>query len=364
MRRPLLLPANFAATVACLLSGGIFGGLLVGCDKSSSPASTAPADAAAPAPAATAATEPAAPEPEPDPEAKAKAELEKRLADRLAKAEAQAAKTRERFTPELDEKVAALSTKKYSNSKAALKAILASEHRTPGNADRDAWRHPIETLTFFGLEPDSKVYEVGHGGGWYTEILAPLLAKSGKLYLAGADASSTDPVQQYSVKSMELFLSAPGNLYEKVELVPQAGPDKPPTLGPDGSLDMVLVIRMLHNVHGSKQWDRFMPAAHAALKPGGVLAIVQHRAAPDADPDVSAKTGYLPEPWVIEKIESYGFQLAKKSEVNANPKDTKDHPEGVWTLPPTLALGDKDKDTYTAIGESDRMTLRFVKKAK
>ena len=139
----------------------------------------------------------------------------------------------------------------------------------------------------------------------------------------------------------------------------------PPNLGPESSLDMVIIFRMLHNIHRSQRWDAVMQSTHKALKPGGVLAIEQHRAPADADPDKSAETGYMPEKWVIEKIESYGFKLQKSSEMNANPKDTKDHPEGVWTLPPTLALGEKDKAKYEAIGESDRMTLKFVKvKAK
>jgi predicted methyltransferase len=297
----------------------------------------------------------------PDPEAEAQAKLEKQLADRLARAEQQAAATRERFTPELQEKVAALVAKKYPSTKAALKAILASEHRTPGFSDRDVHRHPSETLTFFGLTPKMKVFEVGQGNGWYTEILAPLLARDGKLYLAGYDGDSTDPVQRFSAKSIDLFLTAPGNLYQGVELVPQGGADAPPTLGADDSLDMVLVFRMLHNFHRADRWDGFMPAVHRALKPGGVLAVVQHRAADDADPAESAAKGYLPEPWVIQKIESYGFELEKKSEINANPKDTKDHPQGVWTLPPNLALGEKDRDKYVAIGESDRSTLKFVK---
>jgi predicted methyltransferase len=127
---------------------------------------------------------------------------------------------------------------------------------------------------------------------------------------------------------------------------------------------MVLVFRMLHNYHRAKLWDKIMPAIHAALKDGGVLAVEQHRAAKGAEADATAEKGYLPQAFVVEKIESYGFKLQKSSEMNANPKDTKDYPEGVWTLPPTLALGEKDKAKYEAIGESDRMTLRFVKVTK
>jgi predicted methyltransferase len=163
---------------------------------------------------------------------------------------------------------------------------------------------------------------------------------------------------------MELFLTAPGNLYEQVKTVTQTDLEGPPVLGEPESLDMVLVIRMMHNVHRFGMWDSLMPAVHTALRPGGVLGVVQHRADPGADPDASAKQGYLPEDWLVERIESYGFRLEAKSEVNANPKDTKDHPKGVWTLPPTLELGEQDRAKYEAIGESDRSTIKLVKVAR
>jgi predicted methyltransferase len=163
-------------------------------------------------------------------------------------------------------------------------------------------------------------------------------------------------------RATQLFFESPGPLYAKVQKVEQpAGEGLPIVFGPDGSLDAILVFRMMHNVHEHDMWERVMPAAFAALKPGGVLAVEQHRAPEGADPDASAKLGYLPEAWLIERIESYGFKLAEKSEINANPKDTKDYPDGVWTLPPTLSKGEEDKDKYLAIGESDRSTLRFVK---
>lgn len=290
------------------------------------------------------------------------AEQEKQLAEMLAKIEERAKQRSARWTPELEAKVAALMDKDWKTTKKGLQAILASEHREPGNADRDASRHPVQMLTFFGLRPDMKVFEMGQGQGWWTELLAPLLAKKGKLYLAGGDPDSQDPRGKAMRRAAELFVSSSGNLYSKVELVPQPGGVL--TLGEPESLDMVLVFRMLHNYHRAKLWDTVMPAIHAALKDGGVLAIEQHRANEGDDPDVTAEKGYLPQAFVVEKIQSYGFVLDKSSELNANPKDTKDHPEGVWTLPPTLALGDKDKDKYLAIGESDRMTLKFVKKKK
>ena len=278
---------------------------------------------------------------------------------RLAAAEADAAEKLKRWTPELQATVQTLRESDWSSTGQGLDAILASAHRTPGNAERDAARHPKQTLEFFGLTPAMHVYEVGQGAGWYTEILAPLLAKKGKLYLAGHDSKSEDPKIQSAAKQAELFLSGSANLYDDVELVVQPVPET--KMGEANSMDMVLVFRMMHNVHSYELWDAWMNAAHAALKPGGVLAVVQHRAADDANPDDSAPKGYMPEPWLIEKIESYGFKLEAKSDINANPNDTKDYKEGVWELPPVLRAEDANKDKMRAIGESDRSTLKFVK---
>ena len=291
-------------------------------------------------------------------------ELPERFAKELAQREARAKEISARWTPELRAQVQKLVDTKYPSTEAALKAILASPHRTPGNSERDEYRHPLETLTFFGIRQDMKVFEYAQGAGWYTEILAPLLAREGTLYLTGYDATSSDPQQRFASRATELFLTAPGNLYEKVETVTQKDLEGPPVLGEPNSLDMVLVIRMMHNVHRFKMWDTLMPAIHSALEPGGVLGVVQHRANPGANPDESAKQGYLPEKWLVEQIERYGFRLEESSEINANPKDTKDYEKGVWTLPPTYELGDEDRAKYQAIGESDRSTLRFVKLAK
>ncbi len=215
------------------------------------------------------------------------------------------------------------------------------------------------------MTPKSHVFEVGQGAGWYTEILAPLLAKEGKLYLAGYDAGSDDPAVKFNARRAELFVEAGGPLYSKIELVTQSSdPSAPIEYGPENSLDAILVIRMLHNIHRAGMWDQMMPAAFEALKPGGVLGIVQHRAPEGANPDETAPKGYLAEDFLVEKIESYGFELAAKSEVNANPKDTKNYEKGVWMLPPGLANGDADEEKYRAIGESDRVTLKFVKPKK
>lgn len=317
----------------------------------STPPTAAPADGEAAA-ATTPADGAAAPEPLPE-----------RLAKQLEQQKARAEAIRARWTPELRDSVTALTTRSFPSTQAALEAILASPHRAEGNAARDVYRHPVETLTFFGLKPDMTVFEYAQGAGWYTEILAPLLAREGTLHLTGYDDSSGDPQLRYAKAASELFLTAPGNLYDKVVPVLQTRLDGAPTLGEPDSLDMVLVFRMMHNFHRFDMWDRFMPAAHAALKPGGVLAVVQHRADDDADPEQSAKLGYLPEPWLVKKVESYGFSLQARSDINQNPKDTKDYDKGVWTLPPTLQLGQTDRDKYLAIGESDRSTLKFVKVA-
>ncbi|MCH9680873.1 MAG: methyltransferase [Deltaproteobacteria bacterium] len=291
-------------------------------------------------------------------------DLPKQLADALVQAKTRADEIEARWTPQMREGMTQLVSTQYDDTEAALTAILASPHRAPGNADRDVYRRPVETLTFFGLTPQMKVFEYGSGAGWYTEVLAPLLAREGTLRLPGYDHESEDAQVRYGARATDLFVGAPGNLYEHVELVEQTQLFGAPNFGPADSLDMILVFRMMHNVHRFKMWDALMPAVYESLKPGAVLAVVQHRAADDADPDKSAPTGYMPEPWLIEKVSSYGFELAARSDHNANPKDTKDHPGGVWTLPPSLQKGDEDRDKYVAIGESDRSTLKFVKVAK
>jgi predicted methyltransferase len=345
--------------------------LALACTVSSAPPTETPTDTTAPTtPAADAPTTVADPtisaeQAKKDEEAKKKAEQEKKIAARLAQLEKDAAAKKERWTPELSAEVERLVSKTHRNLDAGLAKILPSEHRTPGASERDTYRHPKETLKFFGLKPNMKVFEVGQGAGWYTEILAPLLAKNGTLYLAGYDSTSNDPLVKLNARQAELFVEGGGPVYSKIELVTQSSEsDAPVNFGPPDSLDMIIVVRMLHNIHRGKVWDKMMPAALAALKPGGVLAVVQHRAADGSNPDETAPKGYLAQDWLTTKITGYGFELAGKSEVNANPKDTKDYDKGVWALPPVLAEGDKDKAKYLEIGESDRATLKFVKPAK
>lgn len=344
---------RFALIAATLLVGA--------CDKSAT--TTPPADTPPPAAdEAVAAEETPAADSKEDEAAKQKAAMEKALAERLAGDEADAAKRKERWTPELQKTVGTLTTKKFRSTKKAVGATLKSPHRAPGNPKRDAYRHPAKTLEFFGLKQSMRVFEVGQGAGWYTEILAPVLAREGKLFLVGYDAASENARAKYGAASTKLFLESHGNLYENVELVVQGPEGSPPNYGE--KLDMVVVARMLHNFHRFKMWDEHLPAMHAALADGGILAVVQHRAPDDGDADEWAPKGYLPEPWLIEKIESYGFKLDARSDLNANASDTKDYEGGVWALPPVLRHGDTDKDKYVGIGESDRSTLRFKKVPK
>ncbi len=264
-----------------------------------------------------------------------------------------------RWTPELRAQAKRLADTSYPTADAALKVVLASPHRQPGNADRDKYRHPRETLEFFGIKPTSTVLEYGPGGGWFTEILAPELAKRGKLFVTSDDPNGPGERAVYGYR-LKLLLETSPELFGKVE--PIALDPKAPKIPFDSKLDTVLVLRELHNLVNDGSIDAWLAEFKHALKPQGVLGIEDHRAPVGADPIKSSKLGYLPEAWAIEKIEAAGFKLAGKSEINANPKDTKDYPDGVWTLPPTYRLGDKDRAKYAAIGESDRFTLRFVNK--
>lgn len=276
-----------------------------------------------------------------------------------AKADADHQAELARWTPELHASSKRLAEAAYPSADAALKAALASPHRQLGNAERDKFRHPRETLEFFGLQPTSVVLEYGPGGGWYTELLAPVLAKRGKLLVTSDDPNGSAGERSVAGYRLKLLLETSPELFGKVEPIPVD--PKAPKIPLDGKLDLVLVIRELHNLVNDGSLDAWLAEFRHALKPKGVLGIVDHRGLAGADPKKSSKLGYLPEAWAIEKIEAAGFKLSEKSELNANPKDTKDYPDGVWTLPPSYRLGEKDREKYAAIGESDRFTLRFVK---
>lgn len=246
----------------------------------------------------------------------------------------------------------------------ALKAAIAGPHRSAEHRARDEHRHPLETLLFFGLKKDMTVVELWPGGnGWFTEILAPTLRERGKLITTNFDTNG--PPDNYRVRSGTKFkekLASSPELYDKVEVVTVTDPASL-VLAPPGTVDLVVTFRNTHNWVQDGIDEHVYRAAFAALKPGGVLGVEQHRAPPGpvADPKKQAESGYLPEDWVIARIEAIGFKLAARSEINANPRDTRDHEHGVWSLPPTLRGGEKDREKFVAIGESDRMTLKFVK---
>lgn len=293
--------------------------------------------------------------------AKEAEERKKRVAEAMEKAKKEAAEEAARWTDEMRKAATELVEASHKNAKAALSAVLGSEHRTPGNADRDAHRHPVKTLLFFGLKPDMTVLEVGAGGGWYTELLAPVLAKDGMLYVAGYDPKGPDDsFRTYYGARFQMFLDKSPELFGKVK-VNYIDPPEKLTLAPAGSVDLAIAAREMHGWHRRDAFDAYVKAVFEALKPGGVFGVVQHRAPAGANPDESAEKGYLPEEWVIKSVEAQGFKLVEKSEINANDKDTKDYEKGVWTLPPAFAEEDKDKAKYEAIGESDRMTLKFMK---
>lgn len=331
--------------------------------------STPPPQAPPPAPpptnnsvSTTPAPEPAKPA-EPTPEEKKKAEALKELEKDRAKMKADAEAEKARWTPEMKAEATKLVDKTFTSGKDAIKTVASSKVRKPANAERDKARHPVETLDFFGFKPTMTVLEYGPGEGWYTELLAPALAKKGKLLATNGDPNGPpDQRGTFYAERFKTFLETSPELYGKVETVTIDG--KAPNFGHEGAVDMVLIMRGLHGMVNSNKLDEYLATSYASLKPNGVLGIEEHRAKADADPLASAKQGYLPEKWVIEKIEAAGFKLAGKSEMNANAKDTKDYADGVWALPPTLKNGDKDKEKYTAIGESDRMTLKFTKVAQ
>jgi predicted methyltransferase len=306
--------------------------------------------------------EPPPPPPEPTAEEKKKAEAAQKLAEDRAKWEAEHKTELSRWTPEMHAAAKALADKTFPSGKAAIQAAMKGTHRSPGRADRDKYRHPAETLDFFGFKPTMTVIDIGPGEGWYTELLAPALAKKGQYFGTTADPNGpADSQRTLSAQQFKAFLDKAPEAYGKVETI--VVDSKAPSLGKDGTVDMVLLMREAHGMKNSGTFDAWLAEILKALKPGGVLGIEEHRAKPDADPTASSKNGYLPEKWVIDTVTAAGFKLAGKSEINANPKDTKDYEKGVWVLPPTFQLGSTDHDKYAAIGESDRMTLKFVKPA-
>ncbi len=238
-----------------------------------------------------------------------------------------------------------------------LAAAIAGAHRSEDNRARDQYRHPQQTLEFFGIQPDMRVVEIRPGGGWYTEILAPYLAGEGQLVTAIPSAEGSRA--RYRQRFLDMKAER-ADVFGDIELATFDPPDTL-DLGEDGSADMVVTFRNTHNMVNDDGAEAAFAAFFRVLRPGGVLGVVQHRAAEGADPQESARKGYVPEAYVIQVAEAAGFTLEERSEINANPDDTRDYEDGVWTLPPVLRLGDEDRERYLAIGESDRMTLRFRK---
>jgi predicted methyltransferase len=240
----------------------------------------------------------------------------------------------------------------------------AADHhiRSEQNKSRDQFRNPVQTLAFFEVTPSSTVVEISPGGGWYAEILVPLLAAHGQYYAAHFPANSSSDYYNRSLASFnEKLASDP--IYSRVSLT-EFAPGNSDAIAPTGSADVVLTFRNLHNWYGqggNEGMQAIFNDFYKALKPGGVLGVVEHRLpAAQANGDWT-KSGYFPEQLAITLAEKAGFVLEQSSDINANPKDTADHPRGVWTLPPSLRLGEQDKAKYQAIGESDRMTLKFRK---
>jgi predicted methyltransferase len=250
-------------------------------------------------------------------------------------------------------------------TKSLWHSVLNSDLRSEKNKQRDQYRHPKETLSFFGIEPGMTVVEIAPGGGWYTEILSPLLGKDGKLYAAHYDPNSTIEYYRNSREKFSNKIASDAEQYSNVEITVF----QPPELfdiAPENSADAVVTFRNVHNwLRGGREAtvDSFKEM-YEVLKPGGVLGVVEHRLSKDMKQDEKASSGYMHQDFVISVAQEAGFKLVATSEINANPNDTADHPKGVWTLPPGLRLGDEDKEKYLSIGESDRMTLKFVKPTK
>jgi predicted methyltransferase len=242
----------------------------------------------------------------------------------------------------------------------ALRAAIGASTRTPANVARDRYRHPFETLDFFGVKPDDTVVEIWPGGGWYTEILAPYLIPGGGTYYAASMGSGGSA-------GIRRMMEANPRLYGHINLAAFPAFMAQETRVPDGSADVVLTFRNVHNWQMGYQrearpyGEEAFRQMFAMLRPGGTLGIVDHRLPESADAERERTSGYVKVSTVRRLAEAAGFRFVAASEINANPTDTADYPRGVWTLPPTYRLGDQDRARYTAIGESDRMTLRFVK---
>lgn len=243
----------------------------------------------------------------------------------------------------------------------SLQTVLEGQHRSEEHKARDPYRHPEKTLEFFEVKNDMTVVEIWPGkAGWYTEILAPYLKDNGKLYAAHFSADSKVKYFRDSLQAFNEKVATQPEIYGKMELTVLQPPENL-KIAPDNSADRVLTFRNVHNWMKNGQAEAVFAAMFKALKQGGILGVVEHRAVAGSEQDPKAVSGYVTEAHVIKLAEQAGFKLLGKSEINANSKDSTQHPKGVWTLPPSLRLEEQDKEKYLAIGESDRMTLKFVK---
>lgn len=247
---------------------------------------------------------------------------------------------------------------------AAIDAALAGAHRSERNRARDSQRHPKETLAFFGLRRDMTVVEIWPGGGWYAEILAPVLKDTGKYYAAQYGDSAAFDYQREEMMTLADKQARYPDVFGAMEFTSMWSPNDL-TIAPPGSADLVVTFRNVHNWFDAGYMQD--PAAvfgafYTALKPGGVLGVVDHRWPDAATEDPAARNGYVSEERVIALAEAAGFEFVASSDVNRNPKDTHDHPNGVWTLAPDLAVPEgAERQQYIDIGESDRLTLKFMK---
>ncbi len=247
-------------------------------------------------------------------------------------------------------------------AKDKLKEVIQGKQRSAAHKARDEYRHPYETLTFFGIKETMTVVELTPGSGWYTEILAPYLKDKGQYVAAGYDPKSESDYYRKNAEKFQKKMSSDPASYSKTRLTVMQLPDKFDFIEA-GTADMVLTFRNTHHWASNNAADKVFNAIFKALKPGGVFGLVQHRAGYEKPEDKSGKMGYLSQKEVIKMAEKAGFKLVEKSNINANLKDTKDYAKGVWTLPPVYRMKEENKAVYKAIGESDRMTLKFVKQA-
>ncbi|WP_101927200.1 MULTISPECIES: class I SAM-dependent methyltransferase [Luteimonas] len=243
-----------------------------------------------------------------------------------------------------------------------LDTVLAGDWRSPENTARDVYRHPRETLAFFGVRPEQTVIEITPGAGWYMEILAPYLREDGQYVAAIVDPAALPEgrgrtYQQTQRANLDKRIADAPTRFDRTRIA--AYDPAAPRFGPDGSADVVLTFRNVHNWRGAGQAEGMFKGFYDVLRSGGVLGVVEHRAANDVPAD--DRSGYVGQAQVIAMAQAAGFRVDASSEINANPRDTKDHPKGVWMLPPGNNHEPADAARYQAIGESDRMTLRFVK---